>query len=615
MKNITTRQKLRKGFHLKDFFKGLLILISLIVFSFLIETVTFSFSSAPLNIALFKSYFRGPLLLLMNFIPIFIMMSFIYLISNRIWVGFSVTCLIFFAMSLVNKFKLMYRDDPFVFADLRLVKESMIMAKQYNLSLSYRTIALMLALVFIAFFLKIIFRNLGKKLDALSGKIRICLLLALALGSFYIFKNLYFDPSIYSKVGDKSLINIWIQSQQFQSRGFVYPFLYSIKDAKEHKPDGYDEEKAKKDLFTYGYDHIPEDEKVNIISIMLEAYNDFSEFDGVELGIDVYENFHNIQQESISGKLITNIFAGGTVNTERAFLTGYQSHPKYYSYTNSFVWYLRNQGYRTEAMHPITGSFYNRRNINEYLGFQSFDHYDNKYSQIQAAYLPDNEFFDYIIEGYKNSVKENQPYFNFTVTYQNHGPYSTEKFSDNQFLKKKDHYDEANYNIVNNYLGGISSTDRALKKLIDFFRNEEEPVILVIFGDHNPWLGENNSVYNMLKINLDLSTLDGFKNYYQTPYIIWANNKAKETFNKDFIGKGKDISPCFLMAELFEYTGWQGNEYMKYISDLKENIDLIHSLYFKENGEFKKELSVEGKKLIKDFINVEYYYSHNFMNK
>lgn len=613
MKNITTRQKLRKGFHLKDFFKGLLILISLIVFSFLIETVTFSFSSAPLNIALFKSYFRGPLLLLMNFIPIFIMMSFIYLISNRIWVGFSVTCLIFFAMSLVNKFKLMYRDDPFVFADLRLVKESMIMAKQYNLSLSYRTIALMLALVFIAFFLKIIFRNLGKKLDALSGKIRICLLLALALGSFYIFKNLYFDPSIYSKVGDKSLINIWIQSQQFQSRGFVYPFLYSIKDAKENIPDGYNEEKAKETLASYEYDNIPENEKVNIIAIMLEAYNDFSEFDGVELGIDVYENFHNIQEESISGKLINNIFAGGTVNTERAFLTGYQNHPKYYSYTNSFVWYLREQGYRTEAMHPITGSFYNRRNINEYLGFESFDHYDNKYGQIQTAYLPDNEFFDYIIEGYKNSVKDNQPYFNFTVTYQNHGPYSAEKFTDSQFLKKKDNYDEANYNIVNNYLGGIESTDRAMKKLVDYFRNEEEPVVLVVFGDHNPWLGENNSAYHMLNINLDLSTLDGFRNYYQTPYIIWANNKAKETFNKDFIGNGNDISPCFLMAELFQYLGWEGNEYMKYISHLKENIDVIHNLYFKEKAEFKKELSEEGKKLWKDFVNVEYYYSHNFM--
>jgi len=612
-KSMRKVQKLTIGSLLKKFLKGFLLLITLVALSFLIETVTFYFSSANLNTALFNSYFRDPLLLLMNFIPIFLVMSLIYLLSNRIWAGYSVACIIFFVMSLVNKFKLTYRDDPFVFADLRLIKESMIMAKSYDLSLSNIIIMLMLGLFLIAVLLKIIFRNLCNKLDAVSLKARILLLLVLVMGSIYIFNNFYFDSKIYSKVGDKSLINIWIQSQQFQSRGFVYPFLYSIKDAKVNKPDGYDEEKAKEILASYEYDNIPENEKVNIISIMLEAYNDFSEFEGVELGIDVYENFHNIQKESISGKLITNIFAGGTVNTERAFLTGYQNHPKYYSYTNSFVWYLREQGYRTEAMHPITGSFYNRRNINEYLGFESFDHYDNKYSQIQTAYLPDNEFFDYIIEGYENSVKDNKPYFNFTVTYQNHGPYSNEKYTDSQFLKKKDHYDESNYNIINNYLGGIGSTDRALRKLVEYFRKKEEPVILVVFGDHNPWLGENNSVYHMLNINLDLSTLDGFKNYYQTPYIIWANDKAREVFNKDFTGKGNDISPCFLMAELFRYLGWKGNEYMKYISQFKEKIDVVHNLYFKENEEFKKELSEEGKKLWKEFVNVEFYFSNKFM--
>lgn len=614
-KDKKTTQKITIGFLIKKFFKGLLLLISLGALSFLIEVVTFCFSSAHLNIPLFKSYFKDPTLLLMNFIPIFLVMSFIYLISNRIWVGYSVACLIFFVMSLVNKFKLMYRDDPFVFADLRLIKESLIMAKRYDLSLNNLIVTLMLGLLLIAVLLKIIFRNLSNKLDAISWKIRTCLILVLALGSYHIFKNFYFDTNIYSKAGDKSLINIWIYSQQFQSRGFVYPFLYSIKDAIIKEPDGYDEKKAKEILASYEYTDIPENEKVNIIAIMLEAYNDFSEFEGVELGIDVYENFHNIQKESISGKLINNIFAGGTVNTERAFLTGYQHHPKYYSYTNSFVWYLREQGYRTHAMHPITGSFYNRRNINEYLGFESFDHYDNKYGQIQTAYLPDNEFFDFIIEGYQNSVKDNKPYFNFTVTYQNHGPYSTEKYTDSQFLKKEDHYDDANYNIINNYLGGIGSTDRALRKLVEYFRKEEEPVILVVFGDHNPWLGENNSVYHMLNINLDLFTLDGFKNYYQTPYIIWANEKAKEVFNKDFVGKGNDISPCFLMAELFRYLGWKGNEYMQFITQFKEKIDVVHSLYFKEDGEFKKELSEDGKKLWKEFINVEFYQSQNFQRQ
>jgi hypothetical protein len=66
------------------------------------------------------------------------------------------------------------------------------------------------------------------------------------------------------------------------------------------------------------------------------------------------------------------------------------------------------------------------------------------------------------------------------------------------------------------------------------------------------------------------------------------------------------------MAELFDYIGWQGNEYMQYLSDIKKKFDVINKVYFKENGEFKKELTPDNEKLWKDFLNVEYYYSHNF---
>jgi len=600
---ITKRQSKFKGI-----LEGIFPFIIIFALSFLIMTITFAFSSATFNLPLFKSYFTGGWLLLMNFIPVFLLMTFVYLISNRLWVGFSLTGFLFVTMSLINKFKLMYRDDPFQFIDIKLFKESLMMTQRYSLRLSPRIIMLIIGLIAIAIILKMFF----KKYKIQSKRIRISLLIILVIASILIFKDFYFNSKIYNQVGDKTLINIWVHSEQFQSKGFVYPFIYSIKDAKETELEGYDEQKAIEELSAMNYQDIPADRKANIISIMLEAYNDFSEFEGVELGIDIYQNFHKLKSESIHGKLITNIFAGGTVDTERAFLTVYNSHPRYFRNTNSFVWYLKEQGYWTEAMHPITGSFYNRRNINEYLGFDSFDHYDNKYKYVQEAYLDDIDFFDYIIEGYENSKKNNQPYFNFSVTYQNHGPYSTEKYTDKEYLKKKSNYDEGIYNIINNYFAGIHKTDKAIKKLVDYFRNEEEPVIIIIFGDHNPWLGKDRVGYDMMNINLDLSSVEGFKNYYQTPYIIWGNNGAKKMFNKDFTGEGNNISPNFLMAELFQYLGWEGNEYMQYLLKVKDKFDVIHKLYFKENGEYKKELSNENEELWENFLNVEYYYSHNF---
>lgn len=607
MSDILAIQKIKTKIDNNNLLKSIIISLALVILSVLIMTVTFVFSTAVFDPILFKSYFSGKRLLVMNFIPIFLFMVLMYIIFNRLWAAYSATGLLFVTMSLVNKFKLMYRDDPFTLIDVRLIKESLIMTKSYSLRLGPKVIILLIALIIVAIILKMFF-----KFDTLSRKTRISFLILLIFISTLIFKGFYFNPKIYNIVGDKTLINIWVQSDQFKSKGFVYPFIYSITYAKDVELEGYDKGKAENDLFKYEYKTIPENEKVNIVAIMLESYNDFSEFNSVDLGIDIYENFHEIQKESINGKLVTNIFAGDTIKTERAFITGFYNHPKYYKTTNSFAWYFKEQGYKTEAMHPITGSFYNRRNVNEYLGFDSFEHYDNKYKFKEESNLEDWYFFDSIIEGYENNKAENKPYFHFSVTYQNHGPYSDEKYVEEEYLKKESNYDEGTYNIVNNYFEGINRTDKALKKIFDYFRKEEESTIVIIFGDHNPWLGKDHVGYDMMDIDLDLSTVEGYKNYYQTPYIIWGNSGAKEMFNKDFTGEGNTISPNFLMAELFEYLGWEGNEYMQYLQNVKEKFDVMHNLYFKENGEFKSELSEENKKLWEDFLNLEHYYSQNF---
>ncbi|MBU5427935.1 sulfatase-like hydrolase/transferase [Tissierella pigra] len=578
----------------------------MIILSLSIMTVTLLFSRAVADVNLLNTYFADKLLILMNFLPIFLFMVFAYLIFNRLWASFSLTSLLFITLSIINKLKLSYRDDPFTFIDLKLFGESLTMAKKYDVGLSKEIIIMILLFIGIAIALKFL---CNYKIN--SSKMRVVLLAIFIIGTTIISKEFYFNPKVYAQVGDKSNINIWIKTQQFQVRGFVYPFIYSSLDAVEQKPEGYNKAEAVTAFNSIDPMDIREEEKVNIIAIMLEAYNDFSKFPGVDLNIDIYKNFHDIQKESIHGNLVTNIFAGDTIKTERGFLTGFHNQPKYYKQTNSFVWYLKEQGYRTEAMHPITGQFYNRQNANEYLGFDYFEHMDNRYKDISPDYLRDEDFFKYIIEGYEKN-KGKSPYFNFSVTYQNHGPYSEEANTDKEYLKKKDKYDEKLYNIINNYFTGINKTDKALKDLVDYFRKEEEPTIIILFGDHNPWLGKENSGYTMMDINLDLSTVEGFENYYETPYLIWGNNSAKEVLQKDFQGRGNDISPNFLMAELFQYLDWEGNEYMQEIVKLKENIDVVHQLFFKENGEYKKELSEENKKLWEDFKNKEYYYSHDF---
>ncbi len=606
MKNILLQDKNFK-IDKKAVLNGILTIFIIGILSFLIMSMTFIFSNASFNLPLFQSYFRGKWLMMMNFIPIFLLMIFLSLVFNRLWISFAITSTLFFIMSVVNKYKLIYRDEPFMFIDLKLVTESMDMAQRYEINLNMDMVAILLGIVLITIISK---KFITYRID--SNRVRIVFIVFTVIVGTIISTGFYFDREIYDYVGDKELINIWSQTQQFQSKGFVYPFIYSVTDVKDRELEGYDEDRAKEILAERSYSDIPEEEKVNIIAIMLESYNDFTKFDGVDLNVDIYENFHKLQDESYSGTLITNVFGGGTINTEWSFLTGYNSHPRYIKDTNSFVHYFSEQGYRTESMHPNYGWFYNRRNVNEYLGFHNFDYYENKYEDIQEEFLDDYEFFDYIIEGYEKSKVEGKPYFHFSVTYQNHGPYPFDKMTDIDYLTRKPEYTGGLYNIINNYMSGIKKTDEAIKKLIDYYREEDEPTVVVFFGDHNPWLGEDATGYKMMGIDIDLSNEEGFVNYYETPYIIWGNQRAKEVLNREFKEEGNTISPNFLMAELFDYLGWGGNEYMDYIKYVKENFDVNHDMYFKEDGEFTRKLSDESFPIWMDFNFVQYYYGRNF---
>lgn len=600
-------EKFKAKIDQEQFKKGVKTVIIIGLLSFLLMGISFFFSTANFDPVLFRSYFQGRWLMLMNFIPIFLIMSALSLLFNQLWISFSLTSVLIFLMSIVNKFKLMYRDEPLKFIDIQLFTEAGDMASRYDINLNFTMIIILLSLISIAVILKYFVKF---KID--SRKIRFSLLGFVLLIGLVISSGFYFNENIYERVGDKGLINPWSQTQQFQSKGFLYPFIYSVTDLKDRQLEGYDEKEAKKVLEQFQYHNIEEDEKVNIIVIMLEAYNDFSKFDDIEIDEKVYKKFHQLQEESLSGRLVTNVFAGGTINTEWGFLSGYNSHPRYLKDTNSFPWYFKEQGYKTETMHPNYGWFYNRRNINEYIGFDNFDYYENKYQDIDEDFLDDKDFFKYIIEGYENSKKEDKPYFHFSTTYQNHGPYSLEELTDYEYLKRKDSYTDKEYNIINNYLAGLKETGDAVDELVDYYRKEDEPTILIFFGDHNPWLGEDNSGYKMLGIDMELSTIDGFLNYYEAPYIIWANEEAKHVFNKDFKGHMPNISPNFLMAELFEYLGWKGNEYMNYLQYVKEHFNVNHDMYFKENGEYTRKLSDENNPVWKEFNYVQYYYGRNF---
>ncbi len=570
--------------------------IVLLLLALFITLVSFFYTHSVFQFNYLKLYLE-PKLFFMNFIPIFFLLVIFYFLTSKVSISFLTTSFSILLLGIANQTKLVYRDDVAKFEDLVFLKEASIMLQRYSIVLKKYTYIFVILIIIIFLFLN---NNIKKSTIKLWK--RLCVVVLLCALTCLLF-NSYTNKDLYNKLGDKSNINKWIDTRQSQIRGLIYPFVYSISEISDKVPKGYDKQKAKDILSKYTYQDMPFDKKVNIIAIMLEAYNDFSKFNELNLKDDAYKELHEIEKRSLSGNLVTTIFGGGTIVTERNFLTGYFQLSNFRRPTNSFVWYFREQGYYTEGYHPVYGSFYNRRTVNHSLGFENYEFYEEKFSKYHgwSSMASDSELFSEIINGYKNNKISGKPYFNFSVTYQNHGPYSEKRSETSEFYFENPGISEASYNMLNNYLGVIKNTNEALAKLIDYFENQDEPTIIIFFGDHNPSLG---NAYEELKINLDLSTIEGFKNYYETTYVIHANSAAKKMFNKSFEGQADTISPMFLMPEIFEYLGLKGNEYMQYMINLKNNFDVINSYYFKENNKF---VSAYENDMVNDYKCINYY--------
>lgn len=129
-----------------------------------------------------------------------------------------------------------------------------------------------------------------------------------------------------------------------------------------------------------------------------------------------------------------------------------------------------------------------------------------------------------------------------------------------------------------------------------------------------PWLGNSNLTYKELGVDLDASTMSGIMNYYSTRYLIWANDAAKELTGCDFAGEGPDISPCYLMDELFSLLGWDGPAYMQLMDDAQQVLPVINDngFYF-ENGNAVRNLGSEALSALEKVDFVQYYLRKNFL--
>lgn len=598
-------------------------LLAILVFSLGLSVLGILLSDV-VDIRNILRYIRSPLLFLLNMLPLLLLMMLLYHVSSRHWVAFGVAGGVYIIAHIVNRFMMELREEPFTPADVLLGTEAATVVRITELPFDRVTVASLVFWIVFTVLLFIFVRSEKLKWSVrTAGAFAVVVLFLLSFFGIYKKTSLYdsfqVDGSIYSRVN------------LYKSRGFMYSFLVRTGAYRSIKPEDYDREQVIRELAKYAEPDRPlvSGRLPHIMAVMGEAFYDIDRIPGIEFneGYDPLSNFNRIKRMAYHGRIVTNVFGGGTANTEFSFLTGH-SMPVMPELTSPYSYYIRHDtfslarvleklGYATMAFHPGESWFYNRVNVYKFFGFDSIyfkKDMDLEKVEINHGYISDQDTAEFMLEKFKEHLdrEPGRPFFQFVVDIDNHGPYSKRDLGYPQILKKNEYMDEPTYNILNNYLNGLMRCDRALGWLADSVMEMEEPVVLIYFSDHLPWLGENDSGYRALGFKTDADgSLQEYLNKYETPYFILINGSAEKLLLENGItvkkGQGPQISVNYLAVELLEAVGINGGNYFNYLSELRKEVPVITSRFIKEKDRFTEKPSKETKELLRMYGMIQYY--------
>lgn len=348
--------------------------------------------------------------------------------------------------------------------------------------------------------------------------------------------------------------------------GVLPTFWMNSKEMSIDKPEGYSKERAEEILSEYTAGYATYDDTAvqpNVIAVMNESFADLSAVYELDTSEEILPNYHALQQNAIKGNLLTSIYGGNTCISEFEFLTGMTGgifSEDTIQYTqcvtkpvNSLADDFKSQGYKTIGMHPFWKNSWRRDAVYPLLGFdeaifaENFDKSVEKGSNLLGkpqfgdyeyirGYLSDSECYNKIERIFEDKTdnSDNERLFLFNVTMQNHGGYDYNKddFTATMTATSDVTDTDKNRDKLNQYLTLARESDKALGELIDYFKNYDEPTVIVFFGDHQPNL-------NFTKNNRDEFDFLNKNAKYVVPYFIWTNY--------DIEAKNVDLtSPAYL---------------------------------------------------------------------
>ena len=534
-------------------------------------------------------------------------------IARRFFVAAALTSLLVLGFGIINYYVLAFRGTPILPWDYQAVGTAMTVSGSYEIILTNQVL---LSVIFVFIFLRLLsMLKPNYEAEGVKGKIIGRAIPAVVAAALFIMILPYdlltsLDINIFA----------WNQTRSAQITGVTAGFFGNLQFVLVEKPIGYSKNRIVKLKAEIEEMEEPKalgspDKKPTIIAVMNESFADLQKIAGdrIQFSEDNMPYIRELMKSgnTISGEAYSSVFGGSTCDSEYEFLSGNSmsffpvgSKP-YQQYIDknqtTLVSTLKSHGYDVLAVHPGVDTAWNRDKVYPYLGFEEFVHKDSfdVERELTRVYTSDKSCYEQVIFEYENKKNSDNPLFIFNITIQNHSGFEEDGFTSTVFVEDE----EEEHLSVEQYMTLIKQSDDELKILIDYFEKEEEPVVIIFFGDHWPSL-ESDFIAKALGAESAVKlTKEQLMNRQEVPYFIWANYPLERNGEIPQKLSLNQLSPLLMRAAGLELTPYQ-----KYLTYLSESLPVITAVgMIDANGNYyrpKEKSPYSG--LLKDYSVLQY---------
>jgi len=536
----------------------------------------------------------------------FVLWLFLYLLSGRFLFSGVMILLLMLAFVAGNAEKIRLLHAPLMVSDVFALRELALQENMFSTYLGYA--AGVFAIFVVAGWLA--WKKSGKNTFVFQHQmvfvlgLLLLLLLVLAnrfsISKYLVRKDLFFNKvnpvlSVFQYGGLATLVQSALFVPEYKDmvhynraavRGIIEK--YGLDSAADHSLDAVAE-------------------PVNLILVLTEAFTDPDEM-GWQMTRDPLPAFHRVRKDH-GGRILSPVLGGRSANAEFELLTGFSMRftpANSIPYTDlikneipSLARYLGQHGYLSMAVHIASLDFFNYKEVYEKQGFGMFTTLWDKAPKADpmGMHASREELFKLIVK----ASTFHQPYFLFTFPNYTHGDWRYDTFADSQLdvIDPENRLEGEEKERVKTYINALHYSDAFFQDLIDHFSRAKEKTLIVMLGDHQPFLeGYRQKAWKKMVEQYGEGELAKVMANYWVPVAMWSNfDRPREN---------RELSMNFMPSYLIEQLGLQPTGFYRFNQILKDKIGVFSWIIKDADGSYSFIVPPKFRQLVKDYELIQY---------